>query len=135
MTLSSLLISSFISDFNAENNSLVFNKAELIEEITATVLQKLDYKAEESAVKTTERRKNKLEFEEKIEETTVDVVKDEVTEDTVENEEVFEEARDAEVGKVDAVIIATDIGSEHVRRAKPFIEAGIPHVRMRKELV
>lgn len=81
-----------ISDFNAENNSLVFNKAELIEEITATVLQKLDYKAEESAVKTTERRKNKLEFEEKIEETTVDVVKDEVTEDTVENEEVFEEA-------------------------------------------
>lgn len=30
------------------------------------------------------------------------------------------------IGKVDAVIIATDIGSEHVRRARPFIEAGIP---------
>ncbi len=30
------------------------------------------------------------------------------------------------IGKVDAVIIATDIGSEHVRRAKPFIKAGIP---------
>lgn len=30
------------------------------------------------------------------------------------------------IGKVDAVIIATDIGSEHIRRAKPFIEAGIP---------
>ena len=30
------------------------------------------------------------------------------------------------IGKVDAVIIATDIGSEHVERAKPFIEAGIP---------
>ena len=30
------------------------------------------------------------------------------------------------IGKVDAVIIATDIGSEHVRRAKPFLEAGIP---------
>ena len=30
------------------------------------------------------------------------------------------------IGKVDAVIIATDIGSEHVRRAKPFIEAGLP---------
>ena len=30
------------------------------------------------------------------------------------------------IGHVDAVIIATDIGSEHVRRAKPFIEAGIP---------
>ena len=29
-------------------------------------------------------------------------------------------------GAVDAVIIATDIGSEHVRRARPFIEAGIP---------
>ena len=30
------------------------------------------------------------------------------------------------IGKVDAVIIATDIGSEHVERAKPFIEAGLP---------
>ena len=30
------------------------------------------------------------------------------------------------IGKVDAVIIATDIGSEHIRRARPFIEAGIP---------
>ncbi len=30
------------------------------------------------------------------------------------------------LGKVDAVIIATDIGSEHVRRAQPFLEAGLP---------
>lgn len=30
------------------------------------------------------------------------------------------------IGKVDAVIIATDIGSEHRRRAMPFLEAGIP---------
>ena len=30
------------------------------------------------------------------------------------------------IGKVDAVIIATDIGNEHVERAKPFIEANIP---------
>lgn len=30
------------------------------------------------------------------------------------------------IGKVDAVIIATDIGGEHVERAKPFIEANIP---------
>ncbi len=30
------------------------------------------------------------------------------------------------IGRVDAVIIATDIGSEHVRRAKPFIKAGLP---------
>jgi hypothetical protein len=30
------------------------------------------------------------------------------------------------IGNVDAVIIATDIGSEHVRRATPFIEAGLP---------
>ena len=30
------------------------------------------------------------------------------------------------IGHVDAVIIATDIGGEHVQRAKPFIEAGLP---------
>lgn len=30
------------------------------------------------------------------------------------------------IGQVDAVIIATDIGSEHVARARPFIEAGLP---------
>ncbi|MEO7599057.1 MAG: oxidoreductase [Opitutus sp.] len=30
------------------------------------------------------------------------------------------------IGEVDAVIIATDIGSEHVARARPFIEAGVP---------
>ncbi len=32
----------------------------------------------------------------------------------------------AMIGKVDAVIIATDIGSEHVERARPFVEAGVP---------
>lgn len=30
------------------------------------------------------------------------------------------------IGQVDAVIIATDIGSEHVERARPFVEAGLP---------
>ena len=30
------------------------------------------------------------------------------------------------IGEVDAVIIATDIGSEHVARARPFVEAGLP---------
>ena len=30
------------------------------------------------------------------------------------------------IGYVDAVVIATDIGSEHVERARPFIEAGLP---------
>lgn len=30
------------------------------------------------------------------------------------------------IGHVDAVIIATDIGGEHVARARPFIEAGLP---------
>jgi len=30
------------------------------------------------------------------------------------------------IGKVDAVVIATDIGGEHVERARPFIEAGLP---------
>lgn len=30
------------------------------------------------------------------------------------------------IGHVDAVVIATDIGSEHVDRARPFVEAGLP---------
>jgi len=30
------------------------------------------------------------------------------------------------IGRVDAVVIATDIGSEHVERARPFVEAGLP---------
>lgn len=30
------------------------------------------------------------------------------------------------IGQVDAVVIATDIGSEHVERARPFVEAGLP---------
>lgn len=30
------------------------------------------------------------------------------------------------IGKVDAVIIATDDGTDHVRRAAPFVEAGLP---------
>lgn len=30
------------------------------------------------------------------------------------------------IGKVDAVIVATDDGNEHVERCRPFVEAGIP---------
>ncbi len=30
------------------------------------------------------------------------------------------------IGQVDAVIVATDIGGEHVERARPFVEAGLP---------
>lgn len=30
------------------------------------------------------------------------------------------------IGHVDAVIVATDIGGEHVERARPFVEAGLP---------
>ncbi|MBI2441329.1 MAG: oxidoreductase [Lentisphaerae bacterium] len=30
------------------------------------------------------------------------------------------------IGAVDAVIIATDIGAEHVERARPFVETGLP---------
>ena len=30
------------------------------------------------------------------------------------------------IGAVDAVLIATDIGGEHVARARPFVEAGVP---------
>jgi predicted dehydrogenase len=38
---------------------------------------------------------------------------------------VVKDPRDV-IGQVDAVIIATDIGHEHVARARPFIEAGVP---------
>jgi len=30
------------------------------------------------------------------------------------------------IGQVDAVLVATDIGGEHVARARPFVEAGVP---------
>jgi len=40
-------------------------------------------------------------------------------------ENVVDRAEDV-IGKVDAAVIATDIGSEHVDRARPFIEAGLP---------
>ena len=40
-------------------------------------------------------------------------------------ENVLERPEDA-IGQVDAAIIATDIGSEHVERARPFVEAGVP---------
>ena len=30
------------------------------------------------------------------------------------------------IGQIDAVLIGTDIGSEHVERARPFVEAGMP---------
>ena len=35
------------------------------------------------------------------------------------------ETPEALIGSVDAVLIATDIGGEHVRRARPFVEAGV----------
>ena len=38
---------------------------------------------------------------------------------------VVERATDV-IGQVDAVIIATDLGYEHVERARPFVEAGLP---------
>ncbi len=38
---------------------------------------------------------------------------------------VFTKPEEA-IGKVDAVLIATDIGYEHVERARPYIEAGLP---------
>lgn len=38
---------------------------------------------------------------------------------------VVDEAEDV-IGEVDAVIVATDIGAEHVDRCRPFVEAGLP---------
>ena len=39
--------------------------------------------------------------------------------------DVLERPEDA-IGRVDAVLVATDDGLDHVRRARPFIEAGLP---------
>lgn len=39
--------------------------------------------------------------------------------------EILASPEDA-IGRVDAVVIPTDKGHEHVRRARPFIEAGLP---------
>jgi len=36
------------------------------------------------------------------------------------------ERADDMIGQVDAVLIPTDIGHEHVRRAAPFVDAGVP---------
>jgi predicted dehydrogenase len=38
---------------------------------------------------------------------------------------VIDDPREA-IGQVDAVIVATDIGHEHVARCRPFVEAGLP---------
>ena len=38
---------------------------------------------------------------------------------------VVEDPKDV-IGEVDAVIVATDRGSEHVERCRPFVEAGLP---------
>ena len=38
---------------------------------------------------------------------------------------VVEQPEDV-IGQVDAVIVATDRGNEHVERARPFVEAGLP---------
>lgn len=38
---------------------------------------------------------------------------------------VLDRPEDA-IGRVDAVLVATDIGGEHVARVRPFLEAGIP---------
>jgi len=40
-------------------------------------------------------------------------------------EQVVKQPEDV-IGEVDAVIIATDDGDDHVRRARPFVEAGLP---------
>ncbi len=40
-------------------------------------------------------------------------------------ENIVEDPKDV-IGHVDAVLVATDIGSEHVERCKPFVEANVP---------
>lgn len=40
-------------------------------------------------------------------------------------ENIVEDPKDV-IGEVDAVLVATDIGSEHVERCRPFVEANVP---------
>ena len=103
-----------ISDFSAENNSFVFNKKDLIEEITAEVLSRLDYKSADFSANYTDGKeesgldKEKLTFEETEVKTTEEattetpeVVEDETFEEEAETKteeaaEEFEEATEEE---------------------------------------
>lgn len=98
-----------ISDFSAENNSFVFNKQDIIDEITNAVLNRLNDKEMDNSIDYTNGKevsglkKEQLEFEETEVKTTEevvatdtpDVVEDEVFEE--EKEEVEEEETDGEV--------------------------------------
>ena len=77
-----------LEDFSAENNSVVFNKAELIDEITQAVMNKLD-----DHINNNQRKEDpKVRFEENKEETTVEEMEVESTEEAVVTEEMSEEA-------------------------------------------
>ena len=73
-----------LEDFSAENNSVIFSKSELINEITQAVINSLD-----NHNKTTERRNDEVEFEEKIEEAVEEVF--EKTADDISDVEPTEE--------------------------------------------
>lgn len=56
---------------------------------------------------------------------TEDVKESKLVSDIAKIPNIVEKPEDV-IGKVDAVLISTDIGSEHIARCRPFVEAGIP---------
>ena len=99
-----------IQDFSLENNS-VANRANLIEEITAEVLNRLDYKkADFSAEETTERRNDEVDHfknKEVTEETEVTEVMEEATEEEtpVVETEASKEVADEETAEVTPEVV------------------------------
>ena len=96
-----------IEDFSAENNSVIFNKSELIDEITQAVIDKLDNHTAFAKDNTTERRDDvamdnenikDVEFEEtEVDETKVEATEEEekvLTDKTAETPEVVDKFAD-----------------------------------------
>ena len=56
-----------LSDFSAENNSFIFNRDDLVNDITAAVIERLSDKADDSALYSEEGGKEKVKFNELLE--------------------------------------------------------------------
>ena len=110
-----------ISDFSAENNSFVFNKQDLVQEISASLSDWLDDKLAQFAQSTTTERREesvaenlKLEFEETESEEEVKVIETESEEVTTTEEEDETPAIETESSKTEEAVESDDDTPEEV---------------------